>query len=78
MNHTEPKCAEIIYLLFLADTNKIRRIGICTPLEILGLLSQCASNLAFYLFIYNAIILGKLIYATTLSYIEKKIFYFQV
>ena len=74
MNHTEPKCVEIIYLIFLADTNKIRRIGICTealtsfqlnnklsvsytlmipytciaPLEILGLLSQCASDLAFY------------------------------
>ena len=70
MNHTEPKCAEIIYLIFLADTN--------TPLEILCLLSQCSSDLAFYLFIHNAIKLRKLIGATTLSYIEKKIFSFQV
>ena len=30
MNHTEPKCAEIIYLIFVADNNKIGRIGICT------------------------------------------------
>ena len=56
MNHTEPKCAEIIYLIFPADTNKMRRIGICT----------------------EALNLGKLIYATKLNYIEKKIFSFQV
>ena len=30
MNHTEPKCAEIIYLIFVAHNNKIGRIGICT------------------------------------------------
>ena len=72
MNHTEPMCAEIIYLIFVADINKMRRMGIfrkilmtsfqrnnkisvtytslflytcIVTIEILGLLSQCASDL---------------------------------
>ena len=47
-------------------------------MEMIGLLSQCASDLAFYSLIYNVINLGKLIYATALSCIEKKLFSFQV